>query len=67
MRSTLPCNMKLLTRARHPQNGVNDFISMLMFEPHYVSTLIEIGERDVVAPVDELRAFLGDRQRRSAV
>ncbi len=51
--------MKLLTRALGSrETESNDFISMLMFEPHYVSTLIEIGESDVASRLDELRAFL---------
>ena len=37
----------------------NDFISMLMFEPHYTSRLIEIGENDVASRLVELRTFLG--------
>jgi len=32
---------------------------MLMFEPHYTSRLIEIGENDVASRLDELRTFLG--------
>ena len=35
-----------------------DVLSMLMFEPNYTRTLIEIGERDVESRLDELRAFL---------
>jgi hypothetical protein len=33
---------------------------MLMFEPHYTSRLIEIGENDVAPRIDELRTFLGE-------
>ena len=36
-----------------------DFISMLMFVPEYTSRLMEIGENDVGARLDELRVFLG--------
>jgi|GEM_PF-1103954 len=32
---------------------------MLMFEPHYTSRLIEIGENDVASRLVELRTFLG--------
>jgi NTE family protein len=57
----LPRNMKLLTRALGSrETESNDFISMLMFEPHYTSALIEIGESDVAARIDDLRAFLGE-------
>ena len=33
---------------------------MLMFEPHYTSRLIELGESDVASRLDELRTFLGE-------
>jgi NTE family protein len=57
----LPRNMKLLTRALGSrETESNDFISMLMFEPHYTSRLIEIGESDVAARIDDLRTFLGE-------
>ena len=57
----LPRNMKLLTRALGTRETESpDFISMLMFEPRYTSKLIEIGENDVGARIDELRAFLGE-------
>src|SRR5437764_14232500 len=56
----LPRNMKLLTRALGTRETESpDFISMLMFEPHYTTRLIEIGENDVASRLDELRAFLG--------
>jgi NTE family protein len=55
----LPRNMKLLTRALGTRETESpDFISMLMFEPRYTSTLIEIGENDVSTRIEELRAFL---------
>jgi len=57
----LPRNMKLLTRALGSrETESNDFISMLMFEPHYTSRLMEIGESDVASRIDELRVFLGE-------
>lgn len=57
----LPRNMKLLTRALGSrETESNDFISMLMFEPHYTSQLIELGEKDVATRLDELRGFLGE-------
>ena len=57
----LPRNMKLLTRALGTrETEAPDFISMLMFVPDYTSRLIEIGENDVAARLDELRAFLGE-------
>jgi NTE family protein len=57
----LPRNMKLLTRALGTrETESSDFISMLMFEPHYTTLLIEIGENDVASRLDELRTFLGE-------
>jgi NTE family protein len=57
----LPRNMKLLTRALGTRETDSpDFMSMLMFEPHYTSLLVEIGENDVNARLDELRVFLGE-------
>jgi NTE family protein len=56
----LPRSMKLFTRALGARETESpDFVSLLMFEPHYTETLIAIGERDVEARLDELRAFLG--------
>jgi NTE family protein len=57
----LPRNMKLLTRALGTRETESpDLMSMLMFEPHYTSVLVEIGENDVASRLDELRAFLGE-------
>jgi NTE family protein len=57
----LPRNMKLLTRALGTRETESpDFISMLMFEPHYTTALIEIGENDVASRLDEFRVFLGE-------
>ncbi|MEA2236860.1 MAG: hypothetical protein QOC81_1584 [Thermoanaerobaculia bacterium] len=56
----LPRNLKLLTRALGTRETESpDFISMLMFEPHYTTVLMEIGENDVASRLDELSAFLG--------
>lgn len=56
----LPLNMKLLTRALgSKETEVPDFLSLLMFEPHYTRKLIEIGRLDVESRLDELRTFLG--------
>jgi NTE family protein len=57
----LPRNMKLLTRALGTrETESSDFIAMLMFLPDYTSCLMEIGENDVAARLDELRGFLGE-------
>ena len=57
----LPRNLKLLTRALGAKETESpDFVSMLMFEPHYTSRLVEIGEADVASRLDEISAFLGE-------
>jgi NTE family protein len=57
----LPFNMKLLTRALGTRETESpDFISMLMFEPHFTTVLIKTGENDVASRLDEFRAFLGE-------
>jgi len=56
----LPTSLKLFTRALGArETESSDFLSMLMFEPHYTSVLIEIGMQDVEGRVEELRGFLG--------
>jgi NTE family protein len=52
--------MKLLTRALgSKETAVPDFLSLLMFEPHYTERLIALGQADVESRLDELRVFLG--------
>jgi NTE family protein len=56
----LPLNMKLLTRALgSKETAVPDFLSLLMFEPHYTERLIALGQADVESRLDELRVFFG--------
>ena len=60
----LPRDVKLLTRALGARETDSpDFVSLLMFEPNYTRRLIDIGEADVTARVDEIRAFLGPDAR----
>lgn len=55
----LPRNLKLVTRALGTKETESpDVMSMLMFEPSYIRRLIEVGETDVHARVDEIRTFL---------
>ena len=57
----LPRHLKTLTRALGAKETESpDFVSLLMFEPHYTAELIEIGRADVDARVDEIRAFIGE-------
>ena len=36
-----------------------DMLSFILFQPDYLRTLMEIGERDGLARADEIRAFIG--------
>ena len=36
-----------------------DMLSFILFQPDYLGTLMEIGERDGLARADEIRAFIG--------
>ena len=57
----LPRNLKLLTRAMGAKETESpDIVSLLMFEPHYTQRLIEVGEADVTARLDDIRTFLGE-------
>ena len=61
----LPRGLKLITRALGAKETESpDFVSLLMFEPHYMTRLIDHGEHDVGARLDELRAFFADDPRR---
>jgi NTE family protein len=56
----LPTSVKLFARALGARETESpDILSLLMFEPGYTRTLIEIGEHDVESRLDELRGFLG--------
>ena len=62
----LPPSVKLFARAMGArETESSDALSMLMFEPNYTRTLIEIGERDAESRLDELRAFLGIDETRA--
>ncbi len=66
----LPRSIKYVTRALGAkQTESPDFVSLLMFEPHYTQRLIEIGEADIDSQLDRVRAFLGGEaeERREAV
>jgi len=57
----LPLNTKLVTRALGSrETESSDLTSMLMFEPGYISRLIEIGEKDVASRLEDLSIFLGE-------
>ena len=57
----LPRYLKTLTRGLGAKETESpDFVSLLMFEPHYTRELIAIGRADVDARVDEIRRFIGN-------
>jgi len=60
----LPRKIKLITRALGARETESpDFVSLLMFEPHYMKRLIALGEHDIESRLDELRVFLGEDAR----
>jgi NTE family protein len=55
----LPDTFRLLARSLGSQEATtSDFLSMLMFQPDYLERLMEIGEADAEAQMDEIRALL---------
>lgn len=56
----LPRALRFLVRGLGTSEGKSsDFISYLLFESAYISTLIELGEQDVGRNWDRISAFLG--------
>ncbi len=65
--SRLPRALRFLTRSlgtRETSNG--DFLSLLMFVPEYLRQLIEIGEADAEARIDEIVEVVGESRRSEA-
>jgi NTE family protein len=57
--SQLPKAFRFLTRGLGTQETRSpDFLSMVLFQPDYLTALIEIGERDAEARVGEIKSFL---------
>jgi NTE family protein len=55
----LPRAFRFLTRGLGTKETRSpDFLSMVLFQPDYLTALIEIGERDALARVSEIEAFL---------
>jgi len=60
----LPRKIKFITRALGAKETESpDFVSLLMFEPHYMKKLIELGAADIENRLDELRAFFAPDPR----
>jgi NTE family protein len=55
----LPDTFRLLSRTLGSQEATtSDFLSMLMFQPDYLDRLMEIGEADAEAQIDDIRALM---------
>ncbi len=58
----LPGALRFLTRGLGTRRLMTqDWLSMILFEPEYLTRMIEIGERDAEARLEEISAFLGVR------
>ena len=61
----LPSSFRFLTRGLGTKETKSpDFLSLVLFQPDYVKALIEIGEADALARVDEIDAFLASEEVR---
>ena len=59
----LPPSMRvMLGRAAGAGERSPDWLSMLLFDAEYVERLVALGEADVAARADEVRAFLAPRE-----
>ncbi len=57
----LPSAFRFLTRGLGTrQTRSNDMLSMVMFQPNYLSRLIELGEADAEANAAKIESFLAD-------
>jgi NTE family protein len=57
----LPPTFRFLTRGLGTRETLsNDILSLVMFEPHFLARLIELGEEDAEARREEIAAFLED-------
>jgi NTE family protein len=55
----LPRAFRFLTRGLGTrETRSNDMLSLVMFQSDYVSRLIELGEADAIARIDDIRGFL---------
>lgn len=61
----LPRTFRFMTRGLGTREQRSpDVLSMLMFQPDYLSRLIDMGERDAERMAEELEAFFEDREER---
>jgi NTE family protein len=58
--AALPGSFRFLTRGLGTKEvRTNDLLSLLMFQPDYLSRLIELGEQDAESRKQEILDFLG--------
>jgi NTE family protein len=58
----LPRPLRFLTRGLGTrETKSNDLLSLMMFQGDYVRHIIELGERDAAARIDDIRWFLRDK------
>jgi NTE family protein len=59
----LPRKLKLLVRAMGAKETESlELVSLLLFEPGYMRALIDLGEADVDARVNEIQTFFGEER-----
>jgi NTE family protein len=64
----LPRTFRFLTRGLGTREaGSSDMLSMLMFQPDYLSHLVRLGEEDAAAVGDELLAFMAGEEAAGSV
>lgn len=56
----LPASFRYLVRSLGTKDThTSDFLSMLMFQPDYIQRLIDLGEEDAEARLEEIRELIG--------
>jgi NTE family protein len=64
----LPAGFRYLTRSLGTKESEpSDFLSMVMFQEDYLQRLIELGEADTEARIDEVRALVMGTDKEAAV
>ena len=57
--AALPRTFRFLTRGLGTrETRSNDLLSLVMFQPDYLSALIDLGEKDAMARIGEIETFL---------
>ena len=57
----LPRSIRFLTRGLGTKETESpDILSLILFQPEYLRTLMEVGEADAASRHDEIMEFLGE-------